>query len=470
MGTPHDLETVFATPKNALTQNNCSPSELDISITIADENRPRLVIVGGGFAGLHLAQHLKTADLQIVLLDRNNFHTFQPLLYQVATAMLEPDSVANSFRKIFQNQKNFHFRMVEVERIDPENKVVRTSAGCLKYDFLVVATGARTNFYGMRDLAGHALSMKEISQGIAIRQRLFRNFENALLTNDTAERESLMNIIIVGGGPTGIEIAGAIGELKKFILPTDYPELDLSMMRIHLIEASDRLSASMSSKASLLARQALEKFSVTMWFNTKIITYDGKTARTSDGRELDSKLLIWVAGVTGNIPVGLDRDEIIFRGRIKVDSYNRVTEYDDIYAIGDVAAVITQETPDGHPMLAPVAIQQAINLAANLAALAQKGDSQLTPFTYKSHGVMATVGRNRAIVERAGFSFGGFPAWLTWLFVHLLTLVGFRNKIIAVVNWAWNYISYDRSIRLIIPFICETRKTLTGQKTDDIRK
>lgn len=451
MATTHDTRIDSETQEMA--QPSCiGRAQSDISVSLPAESRPRLVIVGGGFAGLYLARQLAKADLQVVMLDQNNFHTFQPLLYQVATAMLEPDSVANSFRKIFQKQHNFHFRMVAVERIDPENKVVITSAGCLNYDFLVLATGARTNFFGLPEIAEHALTMKDISQAITIRQGIFKNFEKALLTSDAAERERLMNIIIVGGGPTGIEIAGAIGELKKFILPYDYQELDLSKMRINLVEATDRLLLGMSEKASRLARQALEKLSVTLWFNTKITAYDGKIAHTAAGQSFHSSMLIWVAGVTGNVPAGLDRPDLMSRGRIEVDSYNKVKGYDDVYAIGDVAAVISRDTPNGHPMLAPVAIQQARNLAANLAVLTgAKGRARLTPFTYKSHGVMATIGRNRAIVEFSKFSFGGFPAWLTWLFVHLMSLVGFRNKIMAFVNWAWNYISYDRGIRLIIP-------------------
>lgn len=451
MATTHDTRIDSETQEMA--QPSCiGRAHSDISVSIPAESRPRLVIVGGGFAGLYLARQLAKADLQIVLLDQNNFHTFQPLLYQVATAMLEPDSVANSFRKIFQKQHNFHFRMVTVERIDPENKVVITSAGCLAYDYLAIATGAQTNFFGLPDIAEHAFTMKDISQAITIRQGIFKNFEKALLTNDPVERESLMNIIIVGGGPTGIEIAGAIGELKKFILPYDYQELDLSKMRIYLVEATDRLLLGMSKKASGLARQALEKLSVTSLFNTRIIAYDGKTAHTTDGKIFHSRMLIWVAGVTGNVPAGLDRPDLMSRGRIEVDCFNRVTGYNDVYAIGDVAAVISKDTPNGHPMLAPVAIRQARNLARNLAALTRGKDrGKLSPFTYKSRGIMATIGRNRAIVEFSEFSFGGFPAWLTWLFVHLMSLVGFRNKIIAFVNWAWNYISYDRGIRLIIP-------------------
>lgn len=430
----------------------------DISINIPSENRQRLVIIGGGFAGLYLARHLRKANLQIVLIDRRNFHTFQPLLYQVATAMLEPASVANSFRKIFQKQKNFHFRMVEVCRIDPENESVITSAGCLNYDYLVIATGASTNSYGMQDIAEHAFFMKDISQAIAIRQRIFRNFEKALLIKDAAEQECLINIIIVGGGPTGVELAGAIGELKKFILPFDYPELNLSKMRIYLVEATDRLLGGMSEKASRLAQQSLEKFSVTILFNTKITGYDGNSARTADDRLLHSKMLIWVAGVAGNVPEGLDRVQITADGRIKVDRFNKVPEYNGIYAIGDVAAVISENTPNGHPMLAPVAIQQAKNLAHNLLLICAKQHETLTSFVYKNHGIMATIGRNRAIVERSAVSFGGFPAWLTWLFVHLMALVGFRNKIIAFMNWAWNYLSYDRGIRLIIPFFSRKEK------------
>lgn len=334
--TSHNAGTEHAGAENGVIQSGCACPR-DISINIPAENRPRLVIVGGGFAGLYLARNLRKAGLKIVLLDRNNFHTFQPLLYQVATAMLEPDSVADSFRRIFQKQKNFHFRMVDVKRIDPENKTVMTSAGCLGYDYLVIATGAGTNFFGMRDIAEHAFFMKDVSQAIAIRQRILENFENALLTRDAAERERLMNIIIVGGGPTGIEIAGAIGELKKFILPHDYPELELGRMRIYLVEAADRLLGNMSKKASRLARQSLVKFSVTLLLNTKITGYDGKTARTADGRILHSGMLIWVAGVSGNIPVGMDRPGIITGGRIKVDRFNQVAGYDHVYAIGDVA-------------------------------------------------------------------------------------------------------------------------------------
>ena len=443
--------------KSSDQENESMPFGSNLAVSIAQEDKPRLVIIGGGFAGLYLAKSLWKADVQIVMLDKNNFHTFQPLLYQVATAMLEPDSVASSFRKIFQNQRNFHFRMVEVERIDPDNKLVKTNAGYLAYDYLIIATGARTNFYGMQDITEHAFTMKDVSEAIAIRQRIFKNFEKALLTKDESEREALMNIILVGGGPTGIEVAGAIGELKRFILPYDYRELDLSRMRIYLIEASDRLLSGMSLKASRLARQALEKFSVTMWLNTTITSYDGMTATTSDGKTLHSRMLIWVAGVTGNIPDGIENPESISGGRLKVDCYNKVTGYEEIYAIGDVSAIITKESLKGHPMLAPVAIQQAKNLAENLVRITTKVGGKPQPFLFKSHGIMATIGRNQAIVEWRGFSFGGFVAWLTWVFVHVMTLVGFRNKIVAFINWAWNYISFDRSIRLIIPSFRDTK-------------
>jgi len=462
--TANNSLTTVEGAEDTLPKTNCSCPR-DVSINIPAEKKPRVLIIGGGFAGLYLARHLKKADFQVVLLDRHNFHTFQPLLYQVATAMLEPESVANSFRKIFQKQKNIHFRMVEVKRIDPENKVLMTSAGCLGYDYLVIATGAGTNFFGMRDIAEHAFFMKDISQAIAIRQRIFSNFEKALLTNDPAERERLMNIIIVGGGPTGIEIAGAIGELKKFILPYDYPELDLSKMQIYLVETTDRLLGGMSEKASRLAQQSLTKLSVTCLLNTKITGYDGKTAYTADDSILHSGMLIWVAGVTGNIPEGLLGPGIISGGRIRVDCFNKVSGYDDIYAIGDVATVISKDTPNGHPMLAPVAIQQAENLAGNLISISQGHGCTQTPFVYKNPGIMATIGRNRAIVEIPSFSFGGFPAWLVWLFVHLMSIVGFRNKIIALTNWAWNYLSYDRCMRLIIPF----RQRDKGAEEDESR-
>ena len=429
--------------------DNCTCTN-DFFINIPAADQPRLVIIGGGFAGLYLAKHLKKANLQIVLLDRNNFHAFQPLLYQVATAMLEPEAVASSFRKIFKEQKNFHFRMVGVRRIDPINKIVTTDAGCLAYDILVIATGVRTNFYGMEDVARHAFTMKNVPDAIAIRQRIFGNFEKALMTEDENERDALMNIVIVGGGPTGIEIAGAIGELKKFILPYDYRELDLHRMRIHLVEATNRLLTGMSDKAADLARKGLEKFSVNLLLNTKITAYNGKVVITEDGRKLQTRMLIWVAGMTADIPPGLDRIETVGEGRIRVDLYNSVAGYDDIYALGDVASVVTENTPRGHAMLAPVAIQQAKNLAENISLRIEGKGEGMKPFRYHNRGIMATIGRNQAIVEAPGFSFGGLPAWLAWLFVHLLTLVGFRNKVIAFINWAWNYLSYDRGMRLII--------------------
>ncbi|MDA8159795.1 MAG: NAD(P)/FAD-dependent oxidoreductase [Desulfobacteraceae bacterium] len=442
----------------------------DIAASIPVAPTRRLVIVGGGFAGLYLAKKLGSANLQIVLLDRNNFHTFQPLLYQVATAMLEPESVANAFRNIFQGQKNFHFRMVDVLRIDPGSKGVVTSAGRLGYDYLVIATGAATNFFGMQDMAKHAFVMKEISQSIAIRQQIFRNLEKALMTAEPTERERLMNIVIVGGGPTGIELAGAIGELKKFILPEDYPELDFRGMRITLVEATDRLLNGMSERASRMAHEALAAFDVTFRFNTRITGYDGQTATTAGGEALPTELLIWVAGVSGAPPLGLDRARIAAGGRITVDCFNLVPEYENIFAIGDVAAMITPTTPHGHPMLAPVAIQQAENLARNLAALNLDPAVTLTPFGYKNHGLMATIGRNRAIVERKRLSFGGLPAWLAWLFVHLMSIVGFRNKLVALTNWAWNYLSYDRGMRLIISFSrnhqAHTGNTKTRTATD----
>ena len=414
-------------------------------MNIPDIGKPRLVILGGGFAGLSLAQGLKGGEFQVVMLDRNNYHTFQPLLYQVATAMLEPESVADSFRKIFKNQKNFYFRMVDVKRVRPEGKVLETSEGELPYDLLVIATGAGTNYYGMADMARNAFSMKDVSEAIAIRQRLFKNFEKAFFVEDPEERDRLMNVIIVGGGATGIEIAGALGELKQFILPADYPDLDLDRMRIHLIEAGDRLLPNMSEKASAIARKALESFGVTIRLNTKIASYDGESAVTPDGEHIPSRLLIWVAGVTGSIPEGLTGATVMSGGRLKVDAVNRVVGYPDIYAIGDVAVMATESRPKGDPMLAPVAIQQARNLARNILG---NGDA---PFIYKSRGVMATIGRNRAVVEISRISFGGVLAWLTWLFVHLMSLVGFRNKLIAMVNWAWNYFSYDRGLRVIIP-------------------
>jgi len=420
-------------------------------VNIPITSNPRILIVGGGFGGIELAKGLRQTDVQIVLVDKNNYHTFQPLLYQVATAALEPASIAYPFREIFKYQKNFLFRMAEVLKIKPEINSIETSIGDIDYDFLVVASGSKTNYFGLEEVQKNATPMKTIPQAIALRNLMLENFEKAVLTNNIEERECLMNIVVVGGGPTGVETAGALGELRKIVLPRDYPELDFQRMQVHVIDMDDRLLKTMSPEASLSAEKFLKKFDVNLWLNTKVTSYDGKALSLSNGRNLFSTTVIWAAGVTGALIPGLKDEAMTPSNRIKVNASNQVEGYGNIFAIGDIAAMLTEQTPKGHPMLAPVAIKQARLLAKNLERLIQKKSMEV--FVYRDFGVMATIGRNHAVVDFPFLKFQGILAWFVWLFVHLMALVGFRNKLIAFVNWAWSYFSYETGLRLIIrPF------------------
>ncbi|WP_306639477.1 NAD(P)/FAD-dependent oxidoreductase [Sanyastnella coralliicola] len=420
-------------------------------MNIPDANVPRIVIIGGGFAGLELARSLKNKAVQIVLLDKHNYHTFQPLLYQVATAGLEPDSIGHPLRKIFKGQKNLFFRLTEVSHIDPEKKVVYSSIGELAYDKVVIATGSDTNFFGNSELQHHGMSMKSIPEALDIRSLILQNFEEALLTSDLNEREALMNVIIVGAGPTGVELAGAISELRKHILPRDYPDLDVRRMSIRLIEASPRVLSAMSEKSSADALQALESLDVEVWLDTLVESYDGRVVKTKNGKSFVAKTLIWSAGVKGAPVKGINAEALTRNDRIEVDEFNRVKGIEDAYAVGDVSAMIDEENPRGHAMVAQVAIQQAANLAKNI--LAESKGKEPTPFKYKDLGSMATIGRNRAVVDLPKGHFRGFFAWVIWMVVHVVQLIGFRNKVLVLVNWTWNYVQYARDARLIIrPF------------------
>lgn len=418
-------------------------------MNITDSNLPRVVIVGCGFAGLTLAKKLQNHRFQIVLLDKNNYHNFQPLMYQVATAGLEPDSIAYPIRKIFKKQKNINFRLSEVLEIVQEDKLLITTTGVLNYDFLVIASGSKTNYFGNKNIEALSMPMKTIPEALNMRSLILQNFEDSLLTNDLKEREKLMNYVIVGGGPTGVELAGALAELKKHVLPNDYPDLDLRRMSVHLIEASDRLLNSMSKESSESAYKFLDKLNVKIWLNTLVRNYDGENVYT-DNRMLPAKTLIWAAGVTGNFPKGIPAQSIA-NGRLRVDEFSQLQNMKDIYAIGDVALMSTAEKPHGDPMLAQTAIQQGKLLAANLVRLSR--GKELKKFRYRDLGSMATIGRNLAVVDIKKFKTQGFFAWFIWMFVHLLALVGFRNRLIALTNWLIGYFSYDRGIRLIIrPF------------------
>ncbi|MBK8657782.1 MAG: NAD(P)/FAD-dependent oxidoreductase [Bacteroidetes bacterium] len=420
-------------------------------MNIPEVKVPRVVIVGCGFGGLQLASGLRNANVQVVMLDKNNYNTFQPLLYQVATAGLEADSIAYPIRKIFKNQKNFHFRWCEVTGVNEANSVVETSIGSLQYDFLVVATGSTTNFFGNADFESNAMPMKSVTEALDLRSRILQNLEEALLTSDIKQQEALMTFVVVGGGPTGVELAGALCELKKHVLPNDYPELDLRKMRVILVENSAELLGAMSEINQQKAKKYLEDLGCELWLKTGVAKFDGKQMQIRDGKILQTSNLIWAAGIRGVPIAGLPPDCITPRGRIVVDEYNKVASTRNIYAIGDVAMMPQPNFENGHPQVAPVAIQQASLLAVNIVRV--QHHKELVKFVYQDKGVMATVGRNKAVVEAGKLKFGGFLGWFAWMALHLMLLVGFRNKIVVFINWLWNYINYDRNIRLIIrPF------------------
>jgi len=417
-------------------------------MNIPNSPKPRLVVIGGGFGGIELIKELKNSgQFQIVLLDRHNYHTFQPLLYQVATAGLEPDSIASPLRKVFKGYNDFYFRLAEVEKVHPARNCIETSIGHLTYDFLVIATGSKTNYYGMEDFETLAMPMKKVSEALDLRSKILQNYEKALLADDPKEFKSLVDIVVVGGGPTGVELAGALSELRKYVLPKDIPEIDFSQMSIHLVEAGPRLLFGMSDNAGEKALKYLKELGIKVHLNTAVKSFDGFKVKLQDGSEILSETVIWAAGVTGNSLEGLN-PEVVKGGRYSVDAYNRIKGYENIFAIGDVALMISENRPKGYPMLAQVAIQQGKLAATNLNALV-KGEA-LKPFQYNDKGSMATVGRNRAVVDLKNVKFSGISAWFVWMFVHLLFLIGFRNKVTTFINWIWNYFTFDRATRLII--------------------
>lgn len=410
---------------------------------------PRLVIIGGGFAGISLAKKLRNKNVQVVLLDKHNYHNFQPLMYQVATGGLEPDSIAYPIRKVVQEYKDVYFRLAEVREIDASNNKVIADIGELKYDYLVIATGSKTNYFGNKEIERNSMAMKTIPQSLNIRSLILENFEQALLTNDIDERHSLMNFVLVGGGPTGVELAGALAEMKKAILPKDYPDLDVRKMEINLIQSGDRILNTMSENASEKAEKFLLDLGVSVWKNVRVTGYDGKTVTTNSDLSFDSATVIWTAGVQGALPHGLKADSFIKNvDRIKVNQYNQVEGYDNLFAIGDIAVMSSEQYPQGHPMMAQPAMQQGRLLAENVIRLLDK--KELKPFVYKDKGSMATIGRNKAVVDLPKFKFSGVFAWFVWMFVHLFSLIGFKNKAVVFLNWVYNYIRFDREARLIM--------------------
>ena len=415
---------------------------------IPETTQKRIVIVGGGFGGLKLARSLSGSNYQVVLIDKNNYHQFQPLYYQVATAGLEPSAIAFPYRKIFQRIKNVHIRITEVLSVNTVENYINTGIGKVNYDYLVLAIGADTNFFGNQKIMAHALPMKSIAEALDIRNRVLENYEKALGTEDRVEQQALMNIVVVGGGPTGVEVSGTLAEMKKHVLPKDYPELDFKDMQVTLVEASPKVLNVMSAGASDKATLYLTKLGVSIKTNTSVKDYDGKSAVLSDGTILLSKTLIWAAGVTGNKLEGIPQEVLVRNNRIKVDRYNRVAGAENIFAIGDIAFMADEEYPNGHPQMAQPAIQQAERLAKNFRNI--DGNKKQVGFHYKNLGSMATVGKNLAVVDLPFVKFQGFFAWLVWMFIHLMSIVGIKNRIFIFINWAWSYVTYDQSLRLII--------------------
>ncbi len=423
-----------------------------LNMNIPQSSFPRIVIIGGGFGGISLAKKLSEKEVQVVLIDKHNYHTFQPLLYQVSTGGLEPDSIAYPLRKILKDYSNFFFRLTKVEQVFPNEKKLKTSIGELEYDYLVIATGSVTNFFGNDQIEKNSMAMKTIPQSLNLRSLILENFEEALLTDDLHERDALMNFVIVGGGPTGVELAGALAEIKKGILPKDYPDLDTRRAQINLIQSGDRILQGMSEKASKKAEDFLEGLGVQVWKDVRVTGYDGKLVTTKTDLTFESATLVWAAGVKAVCIKGLDaKGFLTYGGRLKVNEFSQVIGFNDIFAIGDVALMETVDCPKGHPMMAQPAIQQGKCLGNNLVRLLE--EKPMKPFVYKDKGSMATVGRNKAVVDLPNFKFQGIFAWYVWMFVHLFFLIGFRNRVVVFVNWVYNYIRFDREARLIIrPF------------------
>ena len=416
---------------------------------IEHTDKKRIVIVGGGLGGLELAFKLVDDDYQVVLIDKNNYHQFPPLIYQVASGGLEPSSISFPFRRLFQGKKDFFFRMAKVESVNTDKKIINTTVGEIDYDYLVMAFGAKTNFFGNKDIKATTLPMKSVSEAMRLRNTILRNLELALTEEDPARKQALMNIVVVGGGASGVEIAGAVAEMKKNIIARDYPDLDSSQMHIYLVNAADRLLSAMDPVSSKRAERDLKELHVHIRQPQFATEYKDGILKTSAGLEIPTQTVIWVSGICANTVEGFPAESIGHAGRFLTDRFCRVKGVKDVYAIGDVSLVEgDEEYPLGHPQLAQVAMQQAKTVAKNFKAMS-KG-KELKPFKYKNLGVMATIGRNHAVAEISGKKFGGFPAWALWLIVHLRSILGVKNKTFILLNWVWNYINYKQSLRLIL--------------------
>lgn len=433
-------------------------------MNIPQSDKKRVVIIGGGFAGLSIAKKLRNKNLQVVLLDKHNYHTFQPLLYQVATGGLEAGSIAYPIRKVIQEYKDFYFRLTSVKEIDTQNQKVISEIGDLNYDYLVIATGSKTNYFGNKEIERNSMSMKTIPQSLNIRSLILENFEQAVLTTNEADKNALINFVLVGAGPTGVELAGALAEMKRAILQKDYPDLDISKMEINLIQSGDRVLNTMSEKSSEAAEKFLVDLGVIVHKNVRVTNYDGRTITTNSDLTFETATVIWTAGVQGAAIHGLDSKSLVERvERIRVNQYNQVVGYDNIFAIGDIASMESEKYPQGHPMMAQPALQQGALLGENLVKLL--ADKPMKPFEYNDKGSMATIGRNLAVVDLPKYHFNGLFAWFVWMFVHLFSLIGFKNKAVVFLNWVYNYVRFDREGRLIVrPFKKRSFVTFTSDE------
>ncbi len=409
--------------------------------------KKELVIIGAGFAGLQLARQLKREDLNITLIDQFNFHQFQPLFYQVATARLEPSAISFPLRKVFQRHRNVHIRVTKVNNVNAVAHLVNTEDGDFSYDYLVIATGCTNNFFGNKNFERYTFPMKSTNEAITIRNRILLNFEDALSASPE-EQEEIQNIVITGGGPTGVELAGSLAEMKKYVLPRDYPDMDFSHLQIYLVEGGPNTLQAMSEQARAKSKGYLEEMGVKVWVNTLAADYDGHVLQLKDGRTIRTRTVIWSAGVTGNLPKGIPANVVVKGNRIKVDKFNRVDGSQNVFAIGDIAYMETNDFPKGHPQLANVAVNQAKHLAKNLARLLR--NEPMKEFHYKYPGSMATVGKNKAVVDLNFIKFQGRLAWFAWMFLHLMLILSVRNKFFIFINWAINYFTNDTTLRLIL--------------------
>ena len=425
--------------------------EHKMPLNIPNSDRKRVVIVGGGFGGLKLAQQLKKSKYQVVLIDKHNFHQFQPLFYQVAMSGLEPSSIAFPLRKLFQKTAHIHIRVAEALAVNSQTKRLDTNEGEIWYDYLILAMGADTNFYGMKEMEDNSMTLKSISEALYLRNHVLNDYERALKSKDIDDRQKYLDIAIVGGGATGVELAGSLAEMRKFILPKEYPEFDYKEVDIYLIQSNDRLLPGMSEKSSKKALQYLEALEVQVELNSRVVGFSDNKLRLKDGRNFSCGKVIWAAGIAANRINGIPETCIGPGGRLKVNNYNELVGVEDIFVIGDQCIMASEAKPYGDPQVAQVAIQQGQLLHKNLANI--MNGKPMRPFSYKDKGMLATVGRNKAVADLPKFHFGGYFAWLIWLVVHLFALIGTKNKVFVFLNWTWNYLTYDQSLRLIIkPF------------------